>query len=205
MQAAPSEMRPPISANMDAGEFRRWYWPVAELQAFCALLGVSSSGRKSDLRDRVAAALGGEQLPAATAPRKPSKASIDWSRAELNDDTIITETITFGKNVRGYFKRKIGKGFVCHSDFMAWVRSNPGEKLCVAADAWHALEARKNDPAFRREIAECNNYLNYLRDIRDANPTLSHDEARRCWDAKKLRPAQDGIVTYEQGDLAFLD
>jgi len=87
---------------------------------------------------------------------------------------------------------------------MDWVRAHPGLTLNDAVMAWEALEARKDDPEFRREIAECNNYLNYLRDIRDAHPDLTYEEAKRCWDQKKIRPAQKGLVVYEEMDLRFL-
>ncbi|MEL6946387.1 MAG: hypothetical protein AAFO73_01970 [Pseudomonadota bacterium] len=76
--------------------------------------------------------------------------------------------------------------------------------MADAAEAWLMLEARKDDPAFRREIAACNNYLQYLRDARDAVPDLTLDEAKACWDIKKLRPAQDGIVVFETVDVALI-
>ena len=197
-------IRPGISLDLDVNEFERWYWPVADLQEFCQRLGVSLSGRKAELRERVAAALSGEKSPVRKQRLKPSAPSFDWAKAALTDGTVITETITFGRNVRGYFKHRIGKRFVCHSDFMDWVRAHPGLTLNDAVMAWEALEARKEDPEFRREIAECNNYLTYLRDIRDAHPDLTHEEAKRCWDQKKIRPAQKGLVVYEDTDLRFL-
>lgn len=203
MKNDPDEIRPKVSLDLDGDEFARWYWPVAELQDFCDRLEISRSGRKADLRARVATALNGEDLPIVDDRPRPAKSSFDWAKSALNDDTVITETITFGRNVRGYFKDKIGRRFVCHSDFMDWVRSHPGLTLKDAVTAWLALEARHDDPEFRREIAECNNYLSYLRDIRDAHPKLTHDEAKRCWDQKKIRPAHNGLVIYEATDLRF--
>lgn len=190
---------------MKTTEFERWYWPVAALEEFCKLLKISASGRKAELRDRVAAALDGKVVPLSTARSAPGTCSFDWTKERLSDETIITETITFGINVRGYFKAKLGKRFVCHSDFMVWVKAHPGLTLHDAALAWKELEARKQDPDFRREIAECNNYLIYLRHIRDDNPTLSHNEAKHCWDQKKIRPAERGFVVYETSDLRFLN
>ncbi|MEM1410576.1 MAG: DUF6434 domain-containing protein, partial [Pseudomonadota bacterium] len=175
-------------------EFERWYWPVSELEAFCERLGLAKGGRKADLRERVAAALAGEALPAPKRNARSQAKGFNWSKEALTRSSIITESISFGPNVRGFFKREIGAAFVCHSDFMDWVKSNPGSTLGDAIDAWHMLEQRKDDPAFRREIAACNNYLRYLRAIRDAHPELTLEDAKRCWDEKKLRPAQDGFV-----------
>jgi len=205
MKNEPDAISPSVSLDMDGAEFARWYWPVAELQEFCERLEVSRTGRKADLRARVAAALDGADLPKVDRGPPLAKNSFDWAKSTLNENTVITETITFGRNVRGYFKAKIGNRFVCHSDFMDWVRGHPGLTLKDAETAWLALEARKDDPEFRREIAECNNYLSYLRDIRDANPSLTHEKAKRCWDQKKIRPAQNGLVVYEAADLRFAD
>ncbi|MEM6464452.1 MAG: DUF6434 domain-containing protein [Pseudomonadota bacterium] len=189
---------------MSRAEFERWYWPVASLQQFCEALGLPASGLKDELRKRVARRLEGEE--AETTPRRRlAKSRFNWSSSSLTPETPITDNISFGPNVRGFFKRTIGSGFVCHGDFMAWVKANAGRTLNDAVEAWWMLEARKDDPAFRREIAACNNYLQYLRDFRDANPALDIDQAKTCWDAKKIRPARDGRVEYEVEDLRFLE
>ncbi len=154
------------------------------------------------MRARVSAALAGEVFQE---PKKPvRKSSFHWSSAALSADTVITDNISFGPKVRGFFADAIGPAFVCHGDFMLWVRANVGKTLGDAIEAWRMLEERKSDPDFRREIASCNNYLQYLRDFRDANPGLSQNDAKACWDAKKIRPAREGFVVYEAEDLEFL-
>lgn len=199
------EIRPCVSIGIDINEFERWYWPVEELKKFCDLLAISKVGRKSMLRDRVAAALSGEEPPTERLNKRPKYSSFNWSKETLNGLTVITESITFGRNVRGFFKEEIGPRFVCHSDFMEWVKANPGRTLQDAVAAWELLEARKDDPEFRRDIAECNNYLRYLRDIRDDNPKMTLDHAKLCWDQKKIRPAENGFVVYSCDDLRFLE
>ncbi len=197
------ETRPDVDAAMSRQEFERWYWPVADLVTFSEHLGLSKSGRKAELRERVALRLGGEEVPALMFPQKIKADKFNWGKAELSRCTVISASISFGPNVRGFFKREIGKTFVCHSDFMDWVRENTGATLGDAIEAWHLLEARKEDSEFRREIATCNNYLQYLRDIRDAHPDMTLTEAKACWDHKKVRPATDGRVIYEPSDLRF--
>ncbi|MEM8489807.1 MAG: DUF6434 domain-containing protein [Pseudomonadota bacterium] len=90
----------------------------------------------------------------------------DWIHRSLSLDTVITESITFGPNVRGFFKEAIGKKFRCTSAFIGWVRGNAGATFGDAVDAWHALEGEKSLPGYQPRIAECNNYLRYLRDFR---------------------------------------
>lgn len=202
MPTAPqTDVRPPVTPSMCAAEFARWYWPVDQLKAFCEALNLPKSGTKAELRARVAFALvhPGKPQPRAAVGRKP--AAFNWAKATLTTDTLITPDVSFGPNVRGFFKAQIGKNFVCHSDFMDWMRSNTGATLGDAIQAWQTLEARKDDPDFRREIASCNNYLQYLRDARDQCPQLSLDAAKLCWDYKKVRPAVDGVVVFEMRDV----
>ncbi|MEM1088633.1 MAG: DUF6434 domain-containing protein [Pseudomonadota bacterium] len=198
------ELRPEFTPSLSADEFERWYWPVSVLKEACEALDLPVAGLKAELRERVAFRLRfpGEPLPKSR--RAKGKSRFNWAKAELSLQTEITDSISFGPNVRTFFKSQIGADFVCHGDFMAWMKANVGATLQDAVDAWHVLEARKLDPDFRREIAACNNYLQYLRDVRDHHPELSLEEAKRCWDEKKLRPTRDGVVIYELSDLQFL-
>ncbi len=187
---------------MTAQAFDRWYWSVDALRSFCEQLGLPASGTKAVLRARVLAKLAGDPPP--TTPTRKRAGAFNWAKADLTSNTVITEDVSFGPNVRGYFKAAIGPKFSCHSDFMDWMRANAGATLADAEAAWRMLEARKDDPAFRREIATCNNYLQYLRDARDAHPQLTLDQAKTCWDAKKMQPAPGGYVHFDSTDLACL-
>ncbi|MEQ8589422.1 MAG: DUF6434 domain-containing protein [Thalassobaculaceae bacterium] len=195
--------RPPVEAVRSSAEFRGWYWPVVELHRFCDRLGIPKAGRKADLRSRVERALEGDFSKPRPAPAR--KSDFDWSNEALEPHTILTQEVSFGPNFRRFFKENIGKRFVCHSDFMEWVRSNPGKTLQDAVDVWQLMEKRKDDPGFRREIASCNNFLQYLRDFRDANPTLSHYDSKKCWSIKSRLPANNGTVIYEGADLDFIE
>ncbi len=195
------DIRPTPGCDMDSECFQRWYWPIKYLKQFCDLLGLPKHGTKEALRNRVFEALGNPGQPIkADAPKRKTTA-FNWAKENLTRDTIITDEISFGPNLRGFLKEEIGKSFSCHSDFMAWVRSNTGATLQDAIDAWRVLEERKEDPTFRREIAECNNYLQYLRDARDTTPGLSLDGAKRCWEYKSVRPAHGGYVVFEESDV----
>ena len=89
---------------------------------------------------------------------------------------------------------------------MGWVRANPGKTLDDAVAAWHDLTARNKAAPQDKPIARHNNFLRYLRDFRAANPDRPHEDAKRCWQAKKLRPTDtDGYVHYDKSDLALLD
>ncbi len=197
--------RPDFSASMTAPEFLRWYWPKASLMTIARSLGLPAGGSKAELRAAIAHALD-PKTPAPEPRKAASKTSgFNWSREMLTLDTVITEDIRFGPNLRRFMTAQIGPRFSCHGDFMEWARTNAGATLRDAVAEWHRLEARKQDPDFRRDIAPHNNYLQYLRDFQDNNPGRTRAEAKRCWDAKKRRPAHNGLVVYEPADLAYLD
>ncbi|MEM6898549.1 MAG: DUF6434 domain-containing protein [Pseudomonadota bacterium] len=195
--------RPEFYRTMRAEEFDRWYWPKTLLEEISRELELPLNGNKAQLRVNILFRLKHSNARLPKTPRADSD-GFNWSTETLTPDTVITESITFGPNVRGFFKHHIGPLFSCHRDFMDWARANAGQTLQSAIDVWHALEARKDDPSFRREIAEYNNYLRYLRDFQDHFPNYTRDEAKTCWDAKKIRPAQNGQVVFELSDLRFL-
>ncbi|MDJ0685255.1 MAG: DUF6434 domain-containing protein [Alphaproteobacteria bacterium] len=200
--------KPDILTVATGAEFDRWHWSKPELVALAKARGVPAFGGKGDLRTRLLQALRAEPPPliredrrAAAAGSGASGRRFNWAKARLTGKTVITEDISFGPNLRGFLKRELGPGFICHGDFMEWCRSNPGQTLEDALEAWRLLEARRNSPSFRAPIAEQNMYNQYLRDFYDANPGAPVAQARAAWMAKKQRPAAGGVVRYEVGDL----
>ncbi len=193
--------RPAFEDIKTGDEFKRWYWLKEELEEICKCSGLPCMGRKFDLQDRIAFALDNRgALP--SAPRKKKAASgFNWAKSKLTPETRITDNVSFGPNFRRFMKAEIGKGFSCHSDFMDWVKANPGKTLADAVEQWQILEARKKDPEFRRKIASNNMYNQYTRDFFDDNPEMTKEDARAFWLLKKQLPTKDGFVRYERSDL----
>lgn len=183
---------------MTAQRFDRWYWDKPELVEICVGLGLPKSGSKDVLRARILTYL--ETGTVVPNPRKKTGA-FNWARAELGTETVITETVSFGPNFRRFMTAKIGDRFVCHSDFMDWVRAHPGKTLGDAIAAWQRLDARQENPEFRRDIAPHNNYLQYLRDYRHANPTHSINDARAAWEKRKHQPIEGDRIVYRAEDV----
>ncbi len=191
-------VRPDIEDVSDAETLQSCYWLKAELVALARLQGVSVSGNKAEIRTRLQTYFETGTAPAKPAEKRVKPNSTVWSKAELNETTIITRDISFGPNVRGFFKRAIGKRFSCTSEFMAWVKANSGKTLKDAIDHWHALEARKQDPSFKRDIAPDNQFNRYIRAFFEDNPDADMAKARTCWLAKSRRP---GKPVYDAADL----
>lgn len=197
---AMSKKRPKIEDIKSGEEFNHWYWLKEELEAICKRAGLPAHGRKFDLRDRIMFALdnnGGVKKE----EKKKATSKFNWAKAELSPETIITDNVSFGPNFRRFMQGQIGSKFSCHSDFMNWVRSNEGKTLGQAVEKWHELEGRKDDPDFKRIIADNNMYNQYTRDFLVDNPGKTIRDARACWLIKKQLPTEDGFVRYDRKDL----
>lgn len=199
------ELRPSLSSDLSRSMFERWYWEVEALQGFCRDQSLDPSGVKAELRARVAAYLGGEASdqggsagPASTPKRRSARPGA------YTPDTVIDASLKFGPKFRAYMTERLGPKFKCTGEFMAWCRANAGRSLADAEEFWRTLQARRAEPGYRPPIARCNNYLIYLRAFQDAFPDLTREDAKQAWMQKKLRPAQDGFVVFEEADRRFV-
>lgn len=195
-------MKRPDFENIKSGtEFNKWYWLKEEMVEICKQSEVPSNGRKFELRDRIMFALDndGEIKPEQKKKRKKSK--FNWANAKLTLKTEITDSVSFGPNFRSFMKSQIGNNFSCNSDFMDWVKGNIGETLETAIAKYHQLEKRRENPEFKREIADNNMFNQYTRDFMEDNPRQSLKNVRKFWLLKKQLPMKNGFVKYEKSDL----
>lgn len=193
--------RPNFEDIKTGKEFNSWYWLKEEMVEICKQSSLPSHGRKFDLRDRIMYALDNNGKVKSEAKKVKPKSKFNWAKAELDLDTVITDSVTFGSNFRGFMKKEIGNKFVCHSDFMDWVKSNTGKTLNDAIEIWYELEKRKENPDFKRKIADNNMYAQYTRDFLADNENKNIKDAKKYWLLKKQLPTKTGFVRYEDSDL----
>ncbi|MEL7002859.1 MAG: SAP domain-containing protein [Bacteroidota bacterium] len=75
--------RPEFEMIKTSEEFSNWYWKKDELVQICKNAGLSISGSKFELRDRIIFALENNgKVPPKTAKAKV-KSKFNWSKAEL--------------------------------------------------------------------------------------------------------------------------
>ena len=172
------DTRPDLDALTDAGVFRDWYWLKAELVAYCRAQGLSMSGSKAELTERIAAHLDGV-VPSRTRRRKVTS-GVDWAHLKISRGTVITDSYTNGPNTRAFFQAEIGPRFRFNIAFMDWMRANVGRTMGEAVEAWLAIEAEKK-AGKRAAIPPGNQFNAYVRAFFDANPGRSMDDARACW------------------------
>ena len=196
--------RPDFSKIKTGVAFNQWYWLKREMVDICKRAGLPCHGNKFELRDRIMYALYHQGSVKPDTKPKKATSTFDWAKAKLTLNTVITDNVSFGPNFRGFMEAQTTRKFTCHSDFMDWVRANPGQTLQNAIFAWEALENRKEDPAFRREIAEHNMYCQYVRDFLSDNPGQSFTQAKNHWNRKRQLPMKEGLVKYKRSDLKLV-
>ncbi|MEM9857682.1 MAG: DUF6434 domain-containing protein [Bacteroidota bacterium] len=197
--------RPDFENITSSAEFNSWYWLKEEMVAICKQSGLPAHGRKFDLRDRIMFALDNKGRIKPEVKKKKPTSKFNWAKAELTLDTVITDNVSFGPNFRRFMTGEIGDKFQCHSDFMDWVKSNTGKTLLDAVHQWNALEKRKEDPDFRRKIADNNMYSQYVRDFLDDNPGYTFKDVKKYWLLKRALPTKDGFIRYEKSDLTLAE
>lgn len=192
------EERPEIDDCLSSMEFRRWYYLKTELVAFARTKGIQTSGGKFEIADRIAHFLD-HGVPPARARIVRTTSGFDWHRAELSDDTIITDSYRNTQNVRRYFQRHID-GFSFSIPLMGWMKANAGKTLLDAV-----AEARRLQDAKRRGVKQPdqphNQYNAYTRAYFAAVPDGTQKELRALWAARRQRP---GPYVFDPKDLDLL-
>ncbi|MEM1259530.1 MAG: DUF6434 domain-containing protein [Bacteroidota bacterium] len=193
--------RPKFEEIKTGNEFNQWFWLKEEMVEICKRSGLPVSGRKFDLRDRIMYALDHEGKVKPEPKKQKQRSKFNWAKSKLSLETRITDNVSFGPNFRRFMKSQIGNTFSCHSDFMDWVKSNTGKPLSEAVYKWNELEKRKEDPNFKRKIADNNMLAQYIRDFLEDNKNRTLKDAKNYWNLKKQLPTKNGFVRYESSDL----
>jgi hypothetical protein len=197
--------RPEFYTIKTAAEFNKWYWLKEEMVAICKATGLSATGSKFQLRDRIMYGLDNDGAKLPESKIKKVTDGFDWAKEKLTLQTIITDTVSFGPNFRNFIKLHVGNKFVCHSDFMDWVKTNTGKTLQDAILIWQELENRKTNPGFKRTIAENNMLAQYVRDFLNDNPGKKIKDVLVVWKIKKAQPMINGFVKYKKADVKLIN
>jgi len=193
--------RPDFNTIKSGTEFNNWYWLKEEMVEICKRSKLPSNGRKFELRDRIMFALDNDGKIKPEPKKKKKKSKFNWAKSELTIKTKITDNVSFGPNFRRFMKSEIGPKFSCNSDFMNWVKNNEGKTLGNAIHEYYQLEKRKENPDFKKEIADNNMFNQYTRDFMKDNPNEKIKNVRKYWLLKKQLPTKNGFVKYEKSDL----
>ena len=122
--------RPAATPNLTEDEFRRWYWTLAELRSLARTLGVSPSGRKAEVTERIAATLAGRSVPP-TAP-----ASTGDRIEEPLGGVTLAEAVEHWHRTLGAELPEQSESLEFNRFTKAWHRANPGGTAGESRQAW---------------------------------------------------------------------
>lgn len=189
-------MRPNLTKNISVESFRDYYWLKEELQSFCRENGISASGSKIEISDRIETyLLTGEIKNPIRISRVNKKIE---PQTDLSLDTVITENHRCSQNVRAFFKTVIPK-FHFSTYIQNYFKNNVGKTYRDVVNAWYKEEERKKDPSYKKKIAPQFEYNQYICDFfaDPKNQGKSREEAIESWNEIKKLP---GSNKYESNN-----
>ncbi|MEM9131142.1 MAG: DUF6434 domain-containing protein [Actinomycetota bacterium] len=166
----PDNGRPALSPDLDEAELRRWYWTLEELRGLARTLGVSASGRKADVTERIAAALSGRVVPAIRRSTTANQMS-----GPLTRSTVVPPNQRATVELRRYFEAEIGSSFRFNGHMRALLKEGD-VTLGQAVEHWHHTVGTELPP--QSESLEFNRFTKAWH---RAHPDRSPDEARAAW------------------------
>ena len=175
-------MRPELTKEIEVDCFKNYYWLKEELQTFCRANGISTTGSKQELTDRIVHFLLTGEI------KKPKAIKKGNAPVELNLDTIITENHRCSQQVRAFFKSIIPT-FHFSTFIQQYFKNNMGKTYLDARNAWFDEELRKKDPSYTKDIAPQFEYNQFTRDYfaDPNNQDKTRQDAIDAWhDIKKL-------------------
>jgi hypothetical protein len=192
-------MRPDIINIQTGEEFKKWYWLKEEVVAYCKQTQLSYVGSKFQIIERIANALDNDLVPNTQLEKRGISSKMEWHKAQLTLETVITDSYKNGPNVRRFFVEYCGTHFSFNIEFMAWMKANVGKTLKDAVDEWLRIKALSEDKTHKSVIPKGNQYNQYLRDFFADNPDKTMKEARFFWQLKRALPLS--FHKYERSDL----
>lgn len=182
-------LRPKLTKDIRVEVFKNYYWLKEELQSFCRENGISATGSKIEISDRIETFL---QTGEIKKPIRKSKGTPKVPETELSLDTVITEDHRCSQHVRAFFKSVI-PNFHFSTYIQNYFKTNVGKTYQDVINAWHEEEARKRDPSYKKKIAPQFEYNQFIRDFfaDHKNKGRSRDDAIAAWNEIKKLPGSN--------------
>lgn len=194
--------KPPLDHNTTIEDFNDFYWLKKELIDFCKEIGISYSGGKIQIANRIRHYLSTGEIITKEKNKRNIKSKFDWDKENLTRSTVITDNYRNGENVRKFFIQEIGTTFRFNIIFMKWMKENKGKTLGDAVEEWKRINNLKKDKKYVSEIGPQFEYNRYMRAFLKDNPQMSSKDAMTYW---KLKSSRRGTNEYERKDLELND
>jgi hypothetical protein len=189
--------RPELNNSVTIADVKDFYWLKEELVAFCKSKGISTTGGKRELTERIIIYLQTGKIIRRVNKQKYIS-TFDWNKATLELSTKITDNYRNTENVRTFMTREIGLHFRFNVPFLNWTKQNVGKTMGDAIEEWKRIHELKRDKRFQSEIAPQFEYNTYIRSFLADNPDKTIREAICFWNLKRN---QRGGMAYSPDDL----
>lgn len=180
-------MRPDLTGQLSAQDFRDYYWLKEELLAFCRAQGLSTLGSKAALSARIARFLETGQRRAEEAPtagQRPAPAA--GMPLSFTRDSVIGKGWRCSQALRAFLEREIGPGFHFDGVMRDFIHQQAGRTLGEAIAAW---EAARQVPQ-KKDIPPQFEYNRHMRAYFEQHPGATRAEALEAW--KQSRQTRRG-------------
>src|SRR5690554_6931278 len=154
--------RPNLDKSISLDDFNDFYWLKEELVDFCKRVGISTSGSKIQISDRIRHYILTGKTDRIEPKKSKCESKFDWKKEKLNLQTEITDNYKNGEHVRRFFIKEIGTHFTFNVIFMKWMKENVGKTLGDAIVEWHKINGLKKEKKIITEIAPQFEYNRYM-------------------------------------------
>jgi len=193
-------LRPILSKELNVQEFSDFYWLKEEQQTFCRDNGISASGSKIEIADRIKLFLQTGEIQKSS--RRTSSKTKSETHATLSLDTVITVNHRCSQQVRAFFKEAIHPKFHFSTYIQNYFKNNSGKTYRDVVQAWREEEQRQKDSSYQKEIAPQFEYNQFTRDFfaDPNNKGKSREEAIKAWNVIKKLPGSRTYKPSNHGD-----
>lgn len=181
--------RPILDHKISTKDFKDYYWLKVELRKFCKEIGMSPSGGKIEISNRII-----EYLETGKIPKTITTKRIQLNKAKgpITKETIIGVDHRSYKEKRDFLRSHIGNQFHFTTHLLDYFKQNVGKKnYSDFIEEWYKEQELNKDPNFIKEIAPQFEYNTYMRDFLKDNPGKTRKEAIEYWKIKKSKPGDN--------------
>lgn len=197
MNRKKQEERPHLDENISVEDFLDFYWLKEELQNFCREAGMSASGSKIEITERIAHFLKtGHLLRDSRLTSTPKRQSYDPTKSDgtFSLETVIEPGFKCTQKHREFFKSVIGPKFHFSVELQNFIKENAGKTYKDVVDHYYKIQEDKKNGK-RTTIGKQFEYNTFIRDYYDdpVNKGKPLKEAISAW--KEVR-SQRGANVY---------
>ena len=159
-----------------------WYWTRQQLDAIARRLGVSRSGNKQDVTDRLLAHLRGEPTGTITSSRRPASGP-KLAVSDISPDLSIPQGQRMDAALRAWMVDQVGPTFRFDGHMRDFLRNADGARFADLVDHWRATRN------IERPISDQFEYNAFVRHFRETHPGASLDGVTAAWHEYVATPA----------------